>query len=145
MNWKQEAKNELRMYGNLRASIDNTAERLAWIESEMTSVKSASAGTTPVQGGGNKYEDRILDLIVQKQRLQLTRSANEIRLGLIDKGLAALTDTERQIVITFAENRSGVAVEILRDRTGYEQAQIYRIYNEALYRYTIAEYGIPEF
>jgi hypothetical protein len=133
------------MYGNLRASIDNTAERLAWIESEMTSVKSASAGTTPVQGGGNKYEDRILDLIVQKQRLQLTRSANEIRLGLIDKGLAALTDTERQIVITFAENRSGVAVEILRDRTGYEQAQIYRIYNEALYRYTIAEYGIPEF
>jgi len=145
VNWKQEAKNELRMYGNLRASIDNTAERLAWIESEMTSVKSASAGTTPVQGGGNKYEDRILDLIVQKQRLQLTRSANEIRLGLIDKGLAALTDTERQIVITFAENRSGVAVEILRDRTGYEQAQIYRIYNEALYRYTIAEYGIPEF
>lgn len=145
MNWKNEAKNELRYYGSLKSSIDNTAERLDWIDAQMTSIKSASAGTSPVQGGGNKYEDRILDLIVQKQRLQLTRDANKIRLGLVEQGLTALSDAEREIVITFAENRSGVAVELLRDRTGYEQAQIYRIYNEALYKYTIAEYGIPEF
>lgn len=145
MNWKIEAKNELRIYENLKSSIDNISERLNWIEAQMTSIKSASAGTSPVQGGGNKYEDRILDLIVQKQRLQLTRDANKIRLGLVEQGLAALSDAEREIVITFAENRSGIAVELLRDRTGYEQAQIYRIYNEALYKYTIAEYGIPEF
>ena len=145
MNWKIEAKNELRIYGNLKSSIDNISERLNWIEAQMTSIKSASAGTAPVQGGGNKYEYKILDLIVQKQRLKLTRDANKIRLGLVEQGLAALSDAEREIVITFAENRSGAAVELLRDRTGYEQAQIYRIYNEALYKYTIAEYGIPEF
>ena len=145
MNWKQEAKNELRVYPNLRASLGNTAERIAMIDAQMTSIKSASAGTTPVQGGGNKNEDRILDLIVQKERLQLTRDTNVIRLQLIENGLAALTETERDIVVTFAENRSGVAVDLLRNCTGYEQAQIYRIYNEALYRYTIAEYGIIEF
>ena len=145
MNWKNEAKQELRIYGSLRASIDNTAERLEWIDSQMTSIKSASAGTVPVQGGGNKFEDRLMDLLVQKQRLLLTRSANEIRLDLIERGLSALTETERAVLLEFADNRPSEAVEILRDRTGYERAQIYRLYDHALYRFTLAEYGIPEF
>lgn len=145
MNWKIEAKNELRYYGNLKSSIDNTAERLELIEVQMTSIKSASSGTMPVQGGGNKYEDRILDLIVQKQRLLLTRDANKIRLDLIERGLSALTETERAVLLEFADNRPSEAVEILRDRTAYGRAQIYRLYDHALYRFTLAEYGIPEF
>lgn len=145
MNWKEEAKKELRMYDALQASVENVAERIAWIESQKTSLRSSASGTAPVQGGGNKYEDRLLDMIVQEERLRLTLEADKLRLALIERGLAVLSETERTVALTFAAHRSGRAVEILAEQLCREQAQIYRIWNDALYRYTIAEYGIPEY
>ena len=144
MNWKEEAKRELRNYSAMQKSIPNIKERIAGIRAQKTAVKS-SGDSTPVQGGGNKFEDRILDLIVEEERLRYTLQAARIRLGLIERGLAVLTETERLVLLEFSDNRPSEAVELLRDRTGYERAQIYRIYDHALYRFTLAEYGIPEY
>lgn len=144
MNWKEEAKRELRNYAALKESIPNLKERIAGIRARKTAIKS-SGDSTPVQGGGNKFEDRMLDLIVEEERLRYTLQASRIRLGLIERGLSVLTETERAVLLEFSDNRPSEAVELLRDRTGYERAQIYRIYDHALYRFTLAEYGIPEY
>lgn len=144
MNWKDEAKREIRNYKALKQSIPNIKERILSIQAQKTSLQSSS-DSTPVQNGGNKYEDRLLDLIVLEKRLRLTLKADQIRIDLIERGLSALTETERDMLLEFADNRPSEAVEILRDRTGYERAQIYRLYDHALYRFTLAEYGIPEF
>lgn len=144
MNWKEEAKRELRQYEPLKASLPNIRLRLESIEARKTSLKSMS-DDTPVQGGGSHYEDRLLDCIVEEERLKATYRADKIRLNLIERGLAVLNETEQTIVEEFARNRPGRAVEILADRIGYERAQIYRLYDAALYRFTLAEYGIPEF
>ena len=143
MNWKDEAKKELRNYALTKQSVGNIKERLAGIRAQKTAIKS-SGDSTPVQGGGNKFEDRMLDLIAEEERLRYTLQANRIRLGLIERGLAALTEIERTVLLEFADRRPAEAVELLRDRTGYERTQIYRIYDRALYRFTIAEYGITE-
>ena len=145
MDWKAEAKKELRTYKQLRESISISEDRIAWIESQKTAIRSASSGTAPVQGGGNKYEDRLLDLIVQGERLSLTLTANRTRLGLIERGLAVLSDQERKILLTFSSHRSAEAVDLLSAELYIERAQIYRQWDAALYRYTIAEYGIPEY
>lgn len=145
MNWKEEAKRELRAYAYLKESLPNIRSRLEGIRSRKISLKSSVGDPTPVQGGGNHYEDRLLDLIVEEERLKHTYRADKIRLGLIERGLQALTDSERQVLEIFAENKAGRAVDLLRDLTGYEQAQIYRIYGDAIYKFTLAEYGIPEF
>ena len=145
MNWKEEAKRELRMYDALRASVENVAERIEWIESQKTSIKSASSGVAPVQGGGNRYEDRLLDLIVQEERLRLTLDADRVRLSLIERGLAVLSERERLVALTFASCRSSDAVDQLSGQLYLERAQIYRLWDAALYRYTIAEYGIQEY
>lgn len=144
MNWKEEAKREIRNYKALKQSILSIKERLVSVQAQKTSIKS-SGDSTPVQGGGNEYEDRLLDLIVLEQRLRLTLRADKIRLDLIERGLSVLTETERDVLLEFADNRPSEAVEILRDRTGYERTQIYRIYDRALYRFTLAEYGITEY
>ena len=144
MNWKDEAKREIRNYKALKQSIPNIKERILSIQAQKTSLQSSS-DSTPVQNGGNKYEDRLLDLIVLEKRLRLTLKADQIRIDLIERGLSVLSETERDMLLEFADNRPSEAVEILRDRTGYERAQIYRIYDHALYRFTLAEYGIPEF
>lgn len=145
MNWKEEAKKELQMYEALKSSVINVQERLKWCEAQKTSVQSANTGTVPIQGGGSRYEDRLLDLIVQADRLRLTLNANRIRLKLIERGLAALSKQDRLILTVFAENKPGDAVEILSEKLYLERAQIYRLWNAALYRFTIAEYGIPEY
>ena len=144
MNWKEEAKHELRNYRALQAACENIPLRLQAIRASKTSIKS-SGDATPVQGGGNHYEDRLLDLIVEEERLKHTLKANRIRLALIERGLAVLSETERTVALTFAEHRSGAAVDILCERLSLERAQIYRIWDVSLYRYTIAEYGITEY
>ena len=144
MNWKEEAKKELLQRDKLLAAIGNIKERLVSIQERKTAIRSLS-DSTPVQGGGNRYEDRLLDLIVEEERLKHTLKATRIRLNLIERGLAVLTDTERTVALEFASNRPGIAIELLRDKTGYEQAQLYRIWDAALYSFTIAEYGISEF
>ena len=144
MNWKEEAKRELRNYAALKESLPNIRLRIESIEARMTSLKSMSSDT-PVKGGGSQYEDRLLNCLVEKERLAATYKADKIRLHLIERGLAVLNDTERAIVEEFAQNRPGRAVEILADRIGYERTQIYKLYDIALYRFTLAEYGIPEY
>ena len=144
MNWKQDAKDELRNYERLKMSLMNIKDRIQSLEEQKFSIKSSS-DDTPVQGGGSKYEDKLLNLIVEQERLKHTYRANKFRVSLIEKGLASLNDVERTVVTEFSKNRPGIAIEIIADKTGYERAQIYRIYDAALYNYTIAEYGIPEF
>lgn len=144
MDWKKEAKDELRNYERLKMSLPNIKDRIQSIEEQKFSLKSSS-DDTPVQGGGAKNEDRLLSLIVEQERLKYTYRADKVRLSLIEKGLATLNDIERTVITEFSRNKPGVAVELIADKTGYERAQIYRIYDAALYKFTIAEYGISEF
>lgn len=144
MDWKAEAKKELRNYPAMKAAGDNISMRLQAIRAEKTSLRS-TVDATPVQGGGNHYEDRLLNLITEEDRLKLTHKATRIRLALIERGLSVLSESERAVVETFAEYKAGEAVDILAGRLNLERAQIYRIWDAALYRYTLAEYGITEF
>lgn len=144
MDWKAEAKKELRNYSAMKAACENISLRLQALRAEKTSLRS-TVDATPVQGGGNHYEDRLLNLITEEDRLKLTLKATKIRLALIERGLSVLSESERAVVEVFAQYKAGAAIDILSDRLGLERAQIYRIWDIALYRYTLAEYGIPEF
>lgn len=144
MDWKKEAKDELRNYERLKMSLQNIKDRIQGLEEQKFSIKSSS-DDTPVQGGGSKHEDKLLNLIVEQERLKHTYRANKLRVALVENGLSALSDVEKTVVTEFANYRPGVAVELIADKTGYERAQIYRIYDSALYKFTVAEYGISEF
>lgn len=144
MDWKREAKSELRDLPVMREAAKNIPERIAMIEAKKTSLQTAGDGT-PVQGGENHHEDRLLDLIVESERLNYSLQAHNIRLNLIERGLAALNEQDRLIVTTFAEHRSGEAVNILAERLYMERSRIYQLWDQALRRYTIAEYGLTDF
>ncbi len=145
MDWKAEAKKELQNYERLKMSLPNIRERIRGLEDKMTALKSSSSGDTPVQGGGSKFEDMLLNCIVEKERLILTYKANKTRVKLIERGLDSLTETEKIILTEFSRNKSGAAVDIISEKTNYERTHIYRLYDKALYKFTVAEYGITEF
>ena len=111
----------------------------------MSAIKGSSS-SVPVQGGGNRYEDNLLDLIVEKDRLKALYRVNRQRQKIIKRGLDSLSDTESKVINCFyiQNMKYSAAVDRLRDEIGYEEASINRIRNKALYHYTLAEFGLPE-
>ncbi len=146
MNWKKEAENELRQYADLCTSIINIRERMESVNAAMTAIK-CSSSSVPVQGGGNRYEDKMLDLIVEKDRLKALYRVNRQRQKVIKRGLDALSDTETKVINRFyiLNMKYSEAVNCLRVEIGYEERQINRIRSNALYHYTIAEFGLSDF
>lgn len=145
MNWKKEAENELRQYADLTTSIVNIRERMEAVDAAMTAIKGSSS-SVPVQGGGNRYEDKMLDLIVEKDRLKALYRVNRQRQEIIKRGLDALSETESKVINRFyiLNMKYSEAVNCLREEIGYEEASINRIRSKALYHYTLAEFGLPE-
>lgn len=144
MDYKKIAKAELRDVPAMRTAMDNIKDRIRSLEMQKTSLRSTS-DSTPVQGGGNRQEDRLLNLIVESERLRLSLTAHELRMEVIERGLAALSDQDRLLLETFARNRSGEAVNILSDTLFLERTRVYQLWDEALRRYTIAEFGLVDF
>ena len=146
MNWRQEAANDLMNYPRRKESLQNIAEQMAALKAQFGAIKSASNDSTPVMGGGeSRYEDWLLNNIVKRERLSLTYQATKRLVNVVEKGLAGLSEQERHVIDRFYINRTKDYIERLINETGYEQAQIYRIKTDALYKFTIAMYGITEY
>lgn len=145
MNYRKAAEEELRAYTDLKGSLSNIKQRIAMLKDKSLSVKTASS-TTPVIGGGNRYEEALIDCLAEQARLEELLKVNWRRVQLIERGLNALNDAERAVLNRFliCNMRPEAAIDCLVEELGYERAQIYRIRSRALYRYTIAEFGLPE-
>ena len=145
MNYRKAAEEELRAYTDLKGSLSNIKQRIAMLKDKLLSVKAASS-TTPVIGGGNRYEEALIDCLAEQARLEELLKVNWRRVRLIERGLNALDDAERAVLNRFliCNMRPEAAIDCLVEELGYERAQIYRIRSRALYRYTIAEFGLPE-
>lgn len=145
MRWTDCAIADLRKYAGMKESLQNIPEKIKALEIRFESIKGASSNSAPVKGGGSHMEDALLDNIVERDRLRMLYHADRYMVRTIERGLSALTDEEKTTLDMFYINRSKHYLEELAKRLGYEQAQIYRIKNEALYKFTVHMYGIPEY
>ncbi|MFV0351214.1 MAG: hypothetical protein ACK5JF_02735 [Oscillospiraceae bacterium] len=145
MKWQECAIQDLRKYEGQKESLVNIPEKILALRYRFQAVKSVAADREPVTGGASHYEDAMLDNIVERRRLSFTLSANKRLVALVEKGLDSLTKTERMVLDAFFINRRKDHIEYLKQETGYESAQIYRIKEDALYRFTVSMYGLPEY
>lgn len=145
MRWSDCAVQDLKKYAGLTASIENIEERIEALEMRFTGIKGSKTDKIPVQGGGSKWEDYLLDNIVERERLHILHEADKKIAGIIERGLKALNDTERLVLDRFFIHRSKDHIDRLIQELGVEQSQIYRIKDQALYNFTINMYGIEEY
>lgn len=145
MNWKQVAIQDLQRYNQLKVSLQNMAERAQSLDDRMKSVKGASADSTPVMGGGNRYEDNLLNCIVEKERLMMNYSASKRLFNAIQRGLDVLDGHENLVLRRFYISRPEHHVDVLCNELHCEQTQVYRIKEKALYKFTVAEYGLTDY
>ena len=146
MDWKKCAIEDLRNYSRRRDSLENIRGRIAALREQYASVKCAlGSDSGAVQGGGNRIEDRMLSNIVERERLEHTYRAAKRLVDLTERGLNGLDERERLVLERFYVEPSKGNVDRLSDELGYEQAQVYRIKNDALYKFTIHEFGIVDY
>jgi len=144
MLWKREAIADLRRYSAQKQSLQNTKERIRALEQQYTSVRSNSAASTPVKGGGNRMEDALLDNIVLRDKLTQTRAVVSRILKLVERGLKSLDERDQIILHRFYIVPERCAANRLAGELGVEVRQVYNLREQALYRFTLNQYGISE-
>ena len=145
LNWKKEAIEDLRSYNDRKKSLDNMKAKITALELQYRTIRSSSADSTPVQGGASRTEDSWINNIVQRDRLRLTYQATKPLVALVERGLAGLTEQQREVLDSFYINHISGHVRRLSEKYHIEQAQVYRMKDEALRQFTINMYGLIDY
>lgn len=144
-NWCIFAIQRLRDYESRKEAIDNLTEQIQLLEDNFTAIRSATTDSTPVQGGNeNKREQMLIHNIATREELQNNLEITKREIATTEKGLAALTETEKKILERFYINRSKGYVERLCDELYISKTELYRQKEDALKRFTMVCYGIVE-
>lgn len=145
MKWQDIATQDLKKYRYQKESLTNLLEKISILRLQYESVRCNVLDGEIVKGNGKRTEDFLLDNITQRKRLSLTYQASRRLVRLIERGLESLSDTDRLVLDAFYINKPENHIEFLIETLQYERAQIYRIKDEALYKFTIAMYGMEDY
>lgn len=144
MEWKKEALDKLRRYHMMRLASENIPAEIKLLRDASANLQSGINYGPKVRGGGVKREDALIDNIVKRQELEWNLKRVRQWLAITDRGLAALTPEERLVLQRLYLLPEKGAVDALCTELGVEQATVYRKRDKAIYRFTMALYGIPE-
>lgn len=144
MDWKFEASEKLKQYEAKKQSLRSIPGEIARLESEMLSIRSATADGTPVKGGGSGREDRLLSNIVHREELERALERAKIWVELVDAGLEILSREERQILERFYIYPEKGAADRLAGDLMVDVKTVYRWKDAALRHFTVCLYGGTE-
>ena len=143
MNWKKEAANDLRTYLQRKQACENIRERIKILDEQFVSLKGMSTDT-PVKGGLSRQEEKMLDNISERERLEFSLKVAQSLIELTERGLANLDKAERAVLEGFYFEQIENRVEKLCERFHFEKTRLYEIKDNALRKFTVAMYGTVE-
>lgn len=141
MNWKIEAIEKLKMYEAKRQALQSIPEEAARLKSSMSSIRSASADSSPVTGGGSGREDMMLSNIVQREELRRSYTQAKRWVAAVEGALGVLTKEERLILDRFYITPEKNAADRLAGELLIDVKTVYRRKDAALRKFTVALYG----
>ena len=144
MNWRNEAIDKLHRYDLMRNALQNIPDEIARLKAEAMAIRSASANSFFVKGGGGDREDARINNLVRRHELEETLRQVRQWLNVTDRALLALKDDERLILQRLYLYPQKGAIDRLCNELGLEQSSVYRKRDQALSRFTVAIYGFLE-
>lgn len=143
MNWKYESMEELREYEAKKTAAVNLPDEIARIKADATKL-GGSSNSTPVKGGGTRWEDRQINMIVKCDKLETSLAYAKAWVANVERGLSILNAEERLILDRFYINQAKGNVDRLCDELHLEKTAVYNRKDAALRKYTLARYGCVE-
>lgn len=130
--WRMDALNELQAHNARKQALENIPSRIAELEDNLTAIRSSTADSTPVQGGGSGREDMLLNNIVTRQRLEESLKRTKEAVDRVERALSALTEDDRRILeCFFITPRKGAAMQ-LASELAIEEKTVYNRRNNAV-------------
>lgn len=128
---------KLRYYERRIAEIpDEIAEEQA----RLTSIKSSTTGSTPVQGGGNKREEWLVSALDRIGRLKADLRYFESKARLTYRALDMLDTDDKRILIVFYVDKLKRGADVLMDELDIDSRTVWRRRAGALQDYCTARY-----
>lgn len=144
MNWKKEAVEDLKNYTCRKEGCLNVADRIQTLNTRLSGTPEMYSNAVPVRGGGSKAEEWRINTIVERDRLKMSYNNLKKLVQMTERGLNQLSSDERRVLELFFIHRSGRHVDDLMEELCYEKTRIYELKDEALYKFTVAMYGMTE-
>lgn len=135
------AKDLLKRKTVLETAYEAMGEELKQLESEKTSTVGHNEVNISSKGT-NKAEDRLINLIFRIDDVKFRRSVVERDLMLIEKGMSALSEYEKDLIEGFFIRETKYAVDLLMEKFFKERTMIYNDRSKALNKFTRAVYGL---
>lgn len=140
MDWKSEAEEKLRLYEVRRTSLEAIPCEIKRLEEEYTSIRRGRLGG-PARGGNRSPEDAMLTNIVRREELWSQLHNAQAWCALVEKGLAALSETDRLLLDRFyIHPEKDAASRLCEELDLQELSSVYRRRRRALQRFTRALY-----
>lgn len=145
MNWQKSAIEDLRKHEAQVKSLENIRLRIAALASSFEAIKCGLSDSTPVQGGASRGEERMINNIAERKRLEHTYRATKRLVELVEKGLDGLAPEERRVLELMFIHRERGAVDRLMEEMHLEKTRVYEIKDRALYKFTTSMYGLIDY
>lgn len=142
MDYRRQAIDELRHVTELRTAEKICRDRLAELNDRLQTLKIPSPQTDPVQGGGgNKTEERWLNIIAAKADEEVRYRDVRRRLKRFNVAWAALSDRDKGVLQEwYIQGGSGCA-ERIASREHCDIRTAYRWRDEAIISYARTYFG----
>ncbi len=129
--WKARAIEELRLLPVRRQEAEALRTERRMIEADMTSISGMPMGSSPVRGGGNRQEKRLVDLIAKCQQLEKRERAVRERVRMAEKALYGMKKQERTALIRrFVKQSAGI--RDLEQLLFISRSEVYRLLDRGL-------------
>lgn len=135
------AEEDLRDYRLKKQSIKTLQNQIERYSYSFTAIRSASTDSTPVSGGLNKRDDALVDNIATRVYLKAKLDEAEAFVKAVDSALSVLDARERLIIDRMYIYPEKDAIERLKSELNLEQSQVYRLKDNAMYKFRQAYFG----
>ena len=141
IDWTAVAKGKLRNYSVKKVSAVNLAEEIRELEHSRRSIRSAASDGSPVAGGTNKRDDRILNSMVLEDEYKESLHLVSRWLRRVERGLAILSEEEYLLLDRFYIHHEKGAADRLAMDLGIDVKTVYWRTSQALEKFTSAMCG----
>lgn len=138
--WKQIAINDLSRYANLENSIRSLQDRISSLTIQMEGGN-ASLGSTPVSGGRPQLEDKYVNSIALKGKLENQLKTNMLEYKAVRRAMESLSRQDQRVLHLSYINRGKLHIENIMAEFCVERSQAYRYKDNALTAFILAMYG----
>lgn len=139
--WKDQAINDLSIYEAKKQSLINIPDQIRELEERLTSIRSQTADSVSVKGGGGGKDDAYLNNIVARDRLTVSLEENRRFVSRVNNALSILSEEERELLRRFYMVKEIGTAYNIADEWKVDHKTVYRRKDDALYKFMTAMYG----